>query len=713
MIFNRSCRRWMATGESIPPDNNAMALCMERDNNNDFISFWAESVLEREPHNIYILLKYKESMNRELIGVIVFLLALPLLSAQTLYLQDSLLMQVSVESEFELKATGSPAAVEEASADLLFFPFDDFRQKVRSLDTSGTVQDKKIHFEWNDGKIEHKKYGYKAIVETNNQMQEVETKILYPLMDQQIQGFEQYIQPTKTIDSDNPAVIAKATELAEGEDDLFKVTFKLASWVEENVNYDLNTITEKAALPASWVLENKEGVCDEMTSLFVAMARSLGIPARFVTGISYSTSKLFATPWQPHGWAEVYFPDVGWVSFDITFGEYGYVDVTHLKLRDGFDPSEPATQFEWLGKNVELNPEQLQFEVSILKKGVFAPEKIQLEQEILAAEVATGSYNLIKGVLKNTEDHYAATTLTLAVPKEIEVLGRNKRTILLSPKEVRDTYWVIKVPNDLSSKYVYTFPAAIYSEKNITVGDSFQVLAGKTVYTRDEIEKLTISDEEKTYSRKVTFDCQYLKEIRLGEESKVACSVRNRGTTNLVDLVFCLGEVCDTFDLLINQEKKSEILVKGDKAGQKKLVVTAENKEVEKKSVLEYAVVDTPVLEVKMDVPGELSFDEAATITVIAGKKSFSIPQKVQITLESAGLSQQWSVENLPQEISLPIEISDLPLMANNKFTIRAEWEDKEGKSYSLEKEIVIPGKAKTFGERVKMMLNRIVYLFA
>ena len=84
------------------------------------------------------------------------------------------------------------------------------------------------------------------------------------------------------------------------------------------------------------------------------MARSLGIPARFSSGISYSTSDLFPEPWQPHGWAEVYFPGVGWVSFDITFGEYGYIDVTHIKLRDGFDPTEPATKFEWLAEDVKL-----------------------------------------------------------------------------------------------------------------------------------------------------------------------------------------------------------------------------------------------------------------------------------------------------------------------------------------------------------------------
>ncbi len=114
---------------------------------------------------------------------------------------------------------------------------------------------------------------------------------------------QQYLLATENIDSHNSEVIQIASELAEGEDDLFKVAFKLASWVEENVEYDLNTLTATASQKASWVLENRQGVCDEMTSLFIAMARSLGIPARFTSGISYTTSELFDENWQPHGWA--------------------------------------------------------------------------------------------------------------------------------------------------------------------------------------------------------------------------------------------------------------------------------------------------------------------------------------------------------------------------------------------------------------------------
>ena len=70
---------------------------------------------------------------------------------------------------------------------------------------------------------------------------------------------------------------------------------------------------------------------------------------------------------------------------------------------------------------------------------------------------------VLKGIVKNTADYYVATALNLALPKEVEVIGRNRRNILLHPKEVRETFWIVKIPENMQSQYIYTFPAKIYS----------------------------------------------------------------------------------------------------------------------------------------------------------------------------------------------------------------------------------------------------------
>ncbi|MBP7687754.1 MAG: transglutaminase domain-containing protein [Thermoflexales bacterium] len=67
----------------------------------------------------------------------------------------------------------------------------------------------------------------------------------------------------------------------------------------------------------------KEGYCDYYASAMAVMARSLGIPARIATGYTQGTYDATRGVYQvfqfnAHTWAEVYFPDYGWVQFEPT-----------------------------------------------------------------------------------------------------------------------------------------------------------------------------------------------------------------------------------------------------------------------------------------------------------------------------------------------------------------------------------------------------------
>ena len=147
-----------------------------------------------------------------------------------------------------------------------------------------------------------------------------------------------------------------ASSIVQGEDDLYTAVFKLAEWVENNVEYELSTLTAEATQKASWVVDNKKGVCDEITSLFISMSRSLGIPARFVTGISHSNINLQNQGWDLHGWAEVYFPGFGWVPFDVTYKELGFVGTTHIKLKTTLDSREVSINYATRSRNTQIKP---------------------------------------------------------------------------------------------------------------------------------------------------------------------------------------------------------------------------------------------------------------------------------------------------------------------------------------------------------------------
>ncbi|HLC70452.1 MAG TPA: transglutaminase-like domain-containing protein [Candidatus Nanoarchaeia archaeon] len=647
-------------------------------------------------------------MKKELM---VFLLLLPLaLAAQdNLYQYDTLDIGLEVQSGFELVATGSGARAEEVTVNVLLVPMESYRQEILDIDHEGQAGNNNILFVWNNPAMGPHQFKYDAKIKTNNQRVEVRQKIPFPLAPQDIAGFEGYLQPTATIDSNHPQIIAKATELVEGEDDLFKAVFTLANWVDDNVDYDLTTLTAGTSQKASWVLENREGVCDEMTSLFVAMARSVGIPARFVSGISYTTSDLFSEPWQPHGWAEVYFPEVGWVDFDITFGEYGYIDVTHVKLRDGFDPQEAATRYEWLAHNVDLKTRELHINPQITDRGSIIPEELELEQEILAPEVDFGSYNVVKGIIKNTADYYAATTLRLAVPSEVEIIGKDRRTILLAPHEVKETAWVIKIRESLDEDYIYTFPTLIWSEKNTSVADSFKAQAGKPSYSAAEIEEFNGDIEERTYSRKVSLSCDFPPQVHVDEDTQVTCTIKNTGNTNLEQLHFCIERACETIDLPINQRYSQSVTIESQTVGWNKIIVSAENEVVQKTSSLEYVVVDEPKIIVGIESPETVQYADTFVLAMQLKKESFSNPRNVELEVRSPAGENVWEIEELLKDQNITLEMDSAGMSAKNMLEITVSWQDQEGKIYTETQEIMIRVIPTTIGDRIKMWINAVV----
>ncbi|EWG08842.1 transglutaminase TgpA family protein [Cytobacillus firmus] len=78
-----------------------------------------------------------------------------------------------------------------------------------------------------------------------------------------------------------------------------------------------------------FLFDTKVGYCDNFSSSMVVMARSIGLPARWVKGYTEGEFKqslgsglrLFeVTNNNAHSWVEIYFPEMGWVPFEPTQG---------------------------------------------------------------------------------------------------------------------------------------------------------------------------------------------------------------------------------------------------------------------------------------------------------------------------------------------------------------------------------------------------------
>jgi transglutaminase-like putative cysteine protease len=84
------------------------------------------------------------------------------------------------------------------------------------------------------------------------------------------------------------------------------------SGIHEMVAYRPGTSdTETTAEEA---LEKKSGVCQDHAHIFVAAARSLGVPARYVSGYLMMEEKVEQAA--THAWGEAHIAGLGWVGFD-------------------------------------------------------------------------------------------------------------------------------------------------------------------------------------------------------------------------------------------------------------------------------------------------------------------------------------------------------------------------------------------------------------
>jgi transglutaminase-like putative cysteine protease len=87
------------------------------------------------------------------------------------------------------------------------------------------------------------------------------------------------------------------------------------------------------------VLALRAGVCQDFAHLLIAVARAMGVPARYVSGYIHDPRGR-RTVTASHAWAEAWVPDKGWVGYDATHP----VRITehHVRLAVGRDYSDAA-----------------------------------------------------------------------------------------------------------------------------------------------------------------------------------------------------------------------------------------------------------------------------------------------------------------------------------------------------------------------------------
>ncbi len=90
----------------------------------------------------------------------------------------------------------------------------------------------------------------------------------------------------------------------------------LASTISREFAYDRAVTNVYSAVDE--VLELRAGVCQDFAHLFIAVARAMRVPTRYVSGYIHVPRESGAREGASHAWAEAWVPGTGWIGYDAT-----------------------------------------------------------------------------------------------------------------------------------------------------------------------------------------------------------------------------------------------------------------------------------------------------------------------------------------------------------------------------------------------------------
>jgi len=137
--------------------------------------------------------------------------------------------------------------------------------------------------------------------------------------------------------------IRELVEQAEAKSDQSAYGFALAAalLIHETFRYQKGATHVHSSIADC--LENKWGVCQDFSHLLIALLRSRGIPARYVSGYLVprqeegegAAMERVIGGLASHAWVQAFIPDIGWFGLDPTVGSF--VEIQHVRVAYGRD----------------------------------------------------------------------------------------------------------------------------------------------------------------------------------------------------------------------------------------------------------------------------------------------------------------------------------------------------------------------------------------
>jgi transglutaminase-like putative cysteine protease len=140
----------------------------------------------------------------------------------------------------------------------------------------------------------------------------------------------------------------------EGDGDLARMHALMAA-LHDAVEYKKGATTAETS--AEQALELGAGVCQDHTHIFIAAARLIGLPARYISGYMLDGSDMAAAS---HAWAEAHIDGLGWVGFDAA--NEICPDERYVRVAAGLDYADTAPVS---GMRLGTSPEMIIVNVTV------------------------------------------------------------------------------------------------------------------------------------------------------------------------------------------------------------------------------------------------------------------------------------------------------------------------------------------------------------
>jgi hypothetical protein len=165
--------------------------------------------------------------------------------------------------------------------------------------------------------------GRQQIIDTAQQIVSISRETADDLNNSLPDSVKKYLLPTALIQSDDSRINGTAKMIVGKTTGNWEKSLAISRWVNKNLAKQM-TVSLPSAVE---VLLSRRGDCNEHATLFAALARASGIPAKLCLGAVYMDGRFYY-----HAWNAVYCGK--WIELDPTFGQEP-ADAARLRMIEG------------------------------------------------------------------------------------------------------------------------------------------------------------------------------------------------------------------------------------------------------------------------------------------------------------------------------------------------------------------------------------------